>query len=207
MKTLFHIALLFILSSCCKSKLIDTIKFTESELRVNPYSGNEELKFIDNNNIVVVYRNGHRNINQIELKECDGGCCDHYLVESSDNTFFGSDYKKSNLQIIISNNFDKYTGIREIPIIHFAWDYYEIEPYVTGTGFSGLPVDSMKENANSIGILRDSILLRNKMYYEIYTFPGSCLYPDRLHGDTLYFSKNEGIIGLLFSDGNLWTKY
>ena len=65
----------------------------------------------------------------------------------------------------------------------------------------------MKENANSIGIFRDSILLRNKMYYEIYTFPGSCLYPDRLHGDTLYFSKNEGIIGLLFSDGNLWTKY
>lgn len=206
MRPLAYLAFILFLSSCCKSELIQTIRFSEEDLGVNPYSGNEELRFIDNNNNVIVYKNGYRTINQGEINECDGGCCDYYLVEISDNTLFESVYKKSNIQVIISNVFDKHTGIREMPIIHFAWHYYEIEPYVTGTSFGGLPVDSMQEKAIEYGIYRDSIMVRNKIYYEIYEFPGESPYPDRLHGDILYYSIKEGVIGLKFSDGNLWTR-
>ncbi len=201
------------MSSCCRSKLIDTIKFTPDELSVNPYTGNEELVFVDNNGNTVTYGNGHRKINTMEIDKCKGGCCDYYMVESSNITIFESEYLKSNLQIGISHDFDQYSGVRGTPTIHFRWDYYEIEPYVTGTSFgsgdllqSGLPVDSMKEKGIEYGIFRDSLILRQRKFYEVFTLPGICPYPDRLKGDTLFFTKSQGIIGLKFSDGNLWVR-
>ncbi len=205
MKTLVYFILILVLSSCCKPKLIDTIRFTEDELSVNPYNGSEKLVFVDNNGITITYDNGWRRINTMEIDECDGGCCDYYLVECYDNTLFESTYMKSNLHVIISNSFDKYLGIKGTPFIHFAWDYYEILPYVTVTSFGSLPVDSMKEKGIEYGIFKDSLILRQKMFYEVFTFPGNCPYSDRLHGDTLYFTKTQGIIGLKFSDGNLWV--
>jgi hypothetical protein len=63
---------IFIISSCCKSSLIDTIKFTESDLSVNPYLGSEELKFIDDSNNIIIYNNGSRKINKQEVNECNG---------------------------------------------------------------------------------------------------------------------------------------
>jgi len=205
MKTLVYLILILLLSSCCKSKLIDTIRFTEDELSVNPYNGSEKLVFVDDNGNTITYDNGGRGISTMEINECDGGCCDYYLVECCDNTLFESTYMKSNLQVVISNSFDKYLGIKGTPSIHFAWHYYEIQPYVTGTSFGRLPVDSMKEKAIEYGIFKDTLILRQKMFYEVFTFPGNCPYPDRLHGDTLYFTKKQGIIGLKFSDGNVWV--
>lgn len=194
------------LSSCCKSRLIDTIKFTESDLSVNPYSGSEELRFIDDSNKIIVYNNGSRKVNVLEVNECSGGCCDYYLVEMGNNTSFKSSYKESDLNVNILNNFNGHTGTQGIPTINFSWNYYEIKPNVTGTSFGGLPVDSMQQYAEVAGIYKDSLMLRNIRYYKIYTLPGNCPYPDRLHGDTLYFSTTQGIIGLKFSDGNLWVK-
>ncbi len=196
---------IFIISSCCKSSLIDTIKFTESDLSVNPYSGSEELKFIDDSNNIIIYNNGSRKINEQEVNECNGGCCDYYLVEMGDNTSFKSSYMESDLNVNILNNFNGHTGTQGIPTIYFSWNYYEITPYVTGTSFGGLPVDSMQQYAEVAGIYKDSLMLRNIRYYKIYTLPGNCPYPDRLHGDTLYYSSTQGIIGLKFSDGNLWV--
>jgi len=205
MNTIKTILLIFILSSCCKSSLIDTIRFSESDLQVNPYTGNETLEFIDDNNNIITYNNGYRRINQEEVEECDGGCCDYYLVERFDNTFFESTYMESNLQVIINNPFDKYRGTSATPSMYFAWDYYEIKPYVTSTNFGSLPVDSMKQAAIEEEIFKDSLILRDNKYYNIYTLPGRCTYEDRLYGDTLFFSESEGIIGIRFTDGNLWT--
>jgi len=204
MKTLTYLILLLALTSCCRSKLIATIKFTGDELAVNPYTGSEKLVFVDNNGNTVTYDNGHRKTNLQEMNECKEGCCDYYMVESSDNTYYESPYLKSNLQVVISNNFDMDSGERE-PQIHFSWDYYEIEPYVTGTYFGFFAIDSLKEKSIENGLFMDSLKLRDHMFYEVFTFPGNCPYPDRLHGDTLFFTRSQGIIGLKFSDGNLWV--
>ena len=207
MKNLKFLLLIFIISACCKSSLIDTITFSPSDLKVNPYTGNETLKFIDNNNEIITYNNGYRRISQEEIEECDGGCCDYYLVEKFDQTYFESSYMESNFQVIISNPFDKYTGNTDVPTIRFVWDYYEIKPYVTGTRFGSLPVDSMQQAGMDEGIFKDSLILRDQKYYSIYVFPGRCSYEDRLYGDTLFYSESEGIIGMRFTDGNLWTKF
>lgn len=206
MKQIIIIFSVLILSSCCKSSLIETIKFSESDLSVNPYSGSEELRFIDDSSNIIIYNNGSRKINEKEVNECNGGCCDYYLVEMHDNTYFNSSYKESDLQVTILNMFDVSTGNQGSPVIHFSWNYYEIKPYVTGTSFGGLSVDSMQKEPEEIGIYKDSLMLRNIKYYKIYTLPGNCAYPERLHGDTLYYSITQGIIGIKFSDGNLMVK-
>jgi len=206
MKILKALLLIILMSACCKSNLIDTIRFAESDLIVNPYSGNETLKFLDDSNNVINYNNGYRATTEEEVKDCKGGCCDHYLVEQFNRTIYESSYMKSNLQIIISNSFDLYSGKKGIPNIHFNWDYYEIKPYVSGTTFGSLPVGSMQQTGIEQGIYRDSLVLRDQKYYNIYTLPGRCTYEDRLYGDTLFYSETDGIIGLKFTDGNLWTK-
>ncbi len=200
------ILLAIVVSSCCKSSLIDIISFSESDLKVNPYIGNEILKFIDDSSNVIVYENGYRRINQQEERECNGGCCDYYLVDRSDNTYYESTYLESNLQVVILNSFDRYSGNAESPTIHFVWDYYEIKPNSTSTSFGGmLSVDSMRQIAIDSSWFLNSIVLRGKEYFDIYAIPGHCSYPDRLHGDSLYYSETEGIVGIKFSDGNLWT--
>jgi len=144
MKTLTYLILLLALTSCCRSKLIATIEFTGDELAVNPYTGSEKLMFVDNNGNTVTYDNGHRKTNLQEMNECKEGCCDYYMVESSDNTYYESPYLKSNLQVVISNNFDMDSGERD-PLISFAWHNYENELDVTGTNFCFFTIDSLKE--------------------------------------------------------------
>jgi len=173
---------------------------------VNPYTGNETLKFVDDSSNIITYNNGYRRTSEEEVEECKGGCCDHYRVERFNQTVYESSYKQSNLQLIISNSFDIYTGNKGVPAMHFNWDYYEIKPYVTGTTFGSLPVDSMQQAAITEGVFKDSLILRDQKYYNIYTLPGRCSYEDRLFGDTLFYSESEGIIGIKFTDGNLWTK-
>ncbi len=104
LKKVIFVLLAILISSCCKSRLIDVVSFSEPELAVNPYTGSEILKFID------------------------------------DSGWFHNTYS-----------------------------------------------------------------LRGKQYYDVYAIPGHCPYPDRLQGDSLFYSESEGILGIKFSDGNLWT--
>jgi hypothetical protein len=211
MKALTYFISLIILSSCCfDTDLIDTIRFTETELAVNPYTGNEELKFVDSSGIIITYNNGERNIKFEEVSECKEGCCDYYNVETFENTRFKSVYKKeSDFNIIISSDFDEYYGKKINPNIHFVWQYRKTKPLPTfiSTSFGGLPLDSIKEKGIEYGMYKDSILLKSRMYYDIFTLPGYCyIDSDSLHGDTLYYSIKEGIVGLMLSDGNLLLK-
>ena len=60
MKILAFILFALTLTSCCKSKQIGTIRFSESDLIVNPYTGDETLQFIDDRNNMITYNNGER---------------------------------------------------------------------------------------------------------------------------------------------------
>ena len=205
MKKLLIILSILCLSSCCRSDLIGTIRFPVSDLSVNPYEGNEVINFIDDSNRRITYKGGGRIIHESEAETCKGGCCDFYLVESHENTYLKSSYMESDLQLIIHNNFSATTATKKKSSIHFVWNYYEIEPYVTSTSFAMFPIDSMQIEVDKLSMFRDSLMLRNQMFYQVYTFPGNCPYPDRLHGDTLFYTIEKGIVGLRLSDGNLWV--
>jgi len=197
-----------LLSSCCKSNLIESYNFSDSDGLIVPYTGLESIKFIDDSNNTVSYGNGYRKIIQEEMDQCDGGCCDYYLVERYDLTYFESNFMESNLQVSITNNFNVNMGAPiSPPTISFRWDYYEIGPYVTSTWFNSLPVVNMNKVAIDRGMFLDSLTLYNTMYYKIYTFKGETAYPERLYVDSLFYSESEGVVGMKFSNGNLWTIY
>ncbi len=205
-KLLFLVLLITSLSSCCKSDLKGTFNFSESDGLVIPYTGDETLNFIDDSNNIVTYNNGYRTIIQKAMEECYGGCCDYYDVERFDLSYFESTYMESNLQAYITNNFDVNLGkLDGPPTISFQWDYYEIEPYVTSTSFDELPVTTMKETAIERGMFKDSLTIHDTKFYNIYTFKGQTIYPERLYADSLFYSESEGIVGIKFSDGSLWT--
>lgn len=205
MKVLTFVLLVFALTSCCKSKQKDIIRLSESDLSVNPYTGNETLEFIDDSSHIIKYNNGDRSSTMEELGECDGGCCDYYLIETSNNTHFESEYLQSNLEITIINQFDRYNGKQNVPILSFTWAYKEVYENTTYSNYAILPVDSMEVVAINQEIFEDSLLIRNTMYYQVFTLPGICSSEDRLFADTLFYTKIDGVIGLKFTDGNLWS--
>lgn len=205
MKFIALILFALTITSCCKNKQIGTIQFSESDLSVNPYTGGETLQFRDDSSNLITYGNGNRSIFMEEFPECDGGCCDYYLVESSDNTYFESAFLLSNLQITITNQFDRFNGIQNSPIISFAWAYYENYENPTYTNFAVLPVDNMEEVATAQHIFKDSLLLRDVTYYQVFTLPGVSSSPERFHADTMFYTKAMGVIGIKFNDGNLWA--
>ena len=193
------------ITSCCRNKQISTIRFAEEDLIVNPYNGDETFTFVDDSSKQILYHNGSRGISMLEMPECDGGCCDYYMVEYTDNTYFESDHLQSNLQIVITNQFDRFNGLQDVPIISFYHVYTEGYSDPTYTNYTSLRVDNMEAIAEEQEIFKDSLMLRDEMYFDVFTLPGICSNPDRLYADTMYFTKTEGVIGLKFTDGNLWT--
>ncbi len=203
---LFSVLIVFILSSCCSTELIDTIRFNQSDLLINPYTGNETLTFVDDSNNTIIYGNGNREIKSRQIDECKGGCCDYYMVEMFDNTYFESEYKDSYLNVKIHNEFDLDKPSKTRATLSFTWNYDGIGTNSTTTYFpTGYYVDTFKEEAIEEGLFQESIILRSTTFNDIYTLPGNCPQPDRLHGDTLYYSIEQGIVGIRFSDGNLWV--
>jgi len=205
MKILGFILLVLTITSCCKSKQIDTILFSESAKNVNPYTGNETLQFVDDSSNLIIYGNGSRSTEMEELPECDGGCCDYYLVENIDNTNFESTYLTSYLRTTILNQFERFGGNQNSPIIAFSWVYYENYEDPTFTNYAVLPVDDMEGVATKQQLFKDSLILRDVTYYQVFTLPGVCSSPGRPYADTLLYTKAEGVIGLQFTDGNLLT--
>ncbi|MCF8233642.1 MAG: hypothetical protein K9G67_01885 [Bacteroidales bacterium] len=63
----------------------------------------------------------------------------------------------------------------------------------------------MQNYALENGLFSDSLTLRNRTLYDVFTSPGSSIYPDKLHGDTLYYAQAEGFVGFKLSDGRLFV--
>lgn len=203
----FSLILLVILttSSCCNRDLLAYIEFPLENLDFIPYDGSEELKFIDNNEEEIIYSGGGRETDIDNIDDCKGGCCDYYIVETLNRTSFYSDFMESNFQLIIYNGYNLNTGKYESFWTRFSWLHYDVEPYVTATSYKSLPIDSTKAYGINEGIYADSISLRGHVFNEIYILQAYPSYPERLYPDTLYYSISEGIVGLSFSDGNLWV--
>ncbi|MBI9034517.1 MAG: hypothetical protein JEZ03_08620 [Bacteroidales bacterium] len=207
MKYLGYIILVLILSSCCRSELNDTIRFNQSDLLIIPYTGDETLTFVDDSNNIISYDNGSREIKSRQFDEHKGGfCSDYFMVELFDITNFKSDYKDSDLSVKIQNDFDVDNPSQTSATLKITWNYDGIGTNSTQTYFpSDLTLNTFKEEAIEEGKYQEFITLRSTNFKDIFIFPGNSPHPERLHGDTLYYSIEEGIVGIRFSDGNLWV--
>jgi hypothetical protein len=195
-----------VLSSCCKPRFLGELKFSREELSVNPYSGTEELRFIDNSDNVVLFYSGNRVITQAEYKENESiECSDYYLVEQNDKTRFLNYDIQTEINILITNQTNPFTGESKPPLLNFVYEDRSEDPDLT-VYFKGLPVDSIDKSVIKSEFFRDSMTLRTRTIHNIFIMPGSRPSPMFSDGDTLYFTRAEGIVALKFRDGKLLTK-
>ena len=67
-------------------------------------------------------------------------------------------------------------------------------------------IDYMKDDAIQQGLFKDSLSLRTKEFYNVYTAPGLCYLSDSLYVDTLFYTEIQGLVGLKLSDGKFIGK-
>ena len=204
MKSFFSILLFLVLYSCCREKCIETISFSESELAVNPYNGNETITFIDSTGNTMIFGDGYRRTSQNKISQCDGGCCDYYYLESPNLTVFTSSFDNSSLQICIYRSFNQYTGTRGDAEISIKW--INETSHDASSRFYVLPINTMKSDAISQSFFYDSLSLLNRTYYNVYALPGNTIDTNSLHGKTLYYTTSEGIVGMKLSNGTTIRK-
>jgi hypothetical protein len=199
--------LLIFLYGCCKSHYKGQITFSTIERAVNPYSGNEVLKFIDNNNDTIKYYGQGRELST--EKRSDGGCADccvdEYDVET-DNTYFTSSFHSSGFGIHLYYAGQIPPATDKNPIIFFVWTKNAGQTNSLETNFYDFHVDYMKTDAIQQGYFRDSVTIRTKEFHDVYVAPGLCNTSDSLHVDTLFYTETLGLVGLKLSDGNLLVK-
>lgn len=207
MKPIISIILVsLILSSCCKPRFLGELKFSRDELSVNPYSGNEELRFIDDSANVIMFHYGNRLIIQEEYRENETvECSDYYLVEDTDKTRFLDYQSETEINIIIRNQTDPFNGPRIPPVLGFSYVDKSADPDLI-INFKGLPVDSIDNSVVKNDFFRDTMTLRTRTFHDIFIMPGSRPSPVYEDGDTLYFTRAEGVVALKFRNGKLYTK-
>lgn len=194
------------LSSCCKSRFLGELKFSRDELSIHPYTGNEELRFVDDSSNVILFHYGHRVTTQAEYKENQGvDCSDYYLVEDNDKTYFYGNDIQTQINIQITNQTNPFSGPRKSPILNFSYEDKTVDPDLQIT-FKGLPVDSIEKLTIKTEFFRDSLTLRSRTFHDIFIMPGTRPLPMYENGDTLYFTRAEGIVALKFKDGQMLTK-
>lgn len=207
MKPIISIILTTLLvSSCCKPRFLGELKFSREELMVNPYSGAEELRFVDDSDNVIIFNFGSRIITQTEYKENESiECSDYYLVEHNDKTRFRNYDNQTEIDVLITNQTDPFGGPRKSPILNFIYEDKSLDPDLT-VYFKGLSVDSIDKSKVKKEFFIDSMTLRTRIFHDIFIMPGSRSLPTYEGGDTLFFTRAEGIVALKLKNGKLYTK-
>jgi hypothetical protein len=195
--------LLFLISSCCDNKELGQVNFKQTELDINPYKGNEILSFNDNIGKIITYKGNSRVISTYRSDGCADCCQDYYTIQGSDNTLFSSDYLNSQLSVNLVMNIVDST-LNTNPDITFSWSDSPSQLSILNMSFTRFPIKALKDSAVSWNLYNESLKLREKTFNKVYTAIGE-YDGDRLHPDSLYFTTSGGIIGIKFSDGNLFV--
>ncbi len=199
------IILLILLWGCCDNKELGHINFPQADRNANPYIGNESLYFVDNNNNTIIYKGSGRSLNTIRIDGCPDCCQDFYVVEFSDNTTFRSDFMDSYLHISLILNLDSL--INKPPTnLTFSWSDQPLQGKIQNIIFNEFPINNMEDSARSWNLYHDTLTLRDKTFYNIFTSVVSINFSDRMHPDSIFYSISEGFVGIKFSDGNLFVK-
>ena len=224
MKKVIYLSLFVIVSlsfssckKCVQNKVID-LKFTQDELRIDPYSGNERLVFIGSTGDSVLFHNGSRlnNHNVIyqysyeTAKVDNNGCQGDYFGADDDQMMMFDDTLKSNLYIFLN-----FLYSLEIPtsdkLFELAFGYNK-QPLYYFEGKFKFNVDTLMNIKTTNLYYKDSIVAFHPTWkpgpnlffnvYELYSHK-----PDPRETEwisTAYYSIKEGLVGFKTTFGTTW---
>ncbi|HLO89629.1 MAG: hypothetical protein ACM3ME_05510 [Chloroflexota bacterium] len=203
--SLLFVITFLIATSCCKSEFKGELKFSKEDLAVNPYTGIEEIRFVDDTGKIILYNNGLRSVIESDYQEHQGiACSDYFVIQEEDKTTFHCSDPKSLITISIVNKTNPFTTQRVSPDLRITWENSTTSPAIIQY-FADIPVDSLRKSIGESNIFRDTLKLRDRRFRNVFVFPGQRDYINTDNRDTLYFSMNSGLIALKFVNGKLWV--
>lgn len=202
---LFSLISIIVFSSCCKSEFRGEQKFSIEEKSVNPYSGFEDVRFVDDTGKVIFFTYGRRTVLLKEFPENEGiSCSDYFIVEEEDRTTYRCLNPSSILTISIHNNTNPFTNDRNPAILTISYENTTYNPSFYQT-YGNISVDTLLNGFES-GIFKKNLHLRDKDFENVFVLPGRLYYQNTEDRDTLFYSIREGLLGIKFIDGDLWIK-
>jgi len=215
---LFIGLLSLVLSNCkksCEQNQVVDLKFSQEDLKINPYSGNEELIFKNLTGDSLILSKGRRlndryieySISYEDAKLYHNGCQGDYFWADKNGTFFQTfpDDSITSLDITLSflYSFDNPTSKKNINLFFFH-----------GRNNSGFEVNLEFRNdslfkypgkPDSIVAYHNQIMIGTKTFsgvYELYCPNGD---PRNLEWFKIaYYSITDGYLGFLSNLGQLW---
>jgi hypothetical protein len=219
---LFFLILLYIIlidNSCqkkCEKENIGNVTFTSNDLKIEPYTGNETLMFLDSLKDTIIYvpeiglqasgkydyMSGYTSQNPNDNNQCTGN---YYYSEVTGTHFSGKD--PSNFGIWFDLRFsgslfnknlkkiiDIVVGYKDYNDWFFDQTYY----------FDGLNLQQPTEPNNSSLSFKDSLKIGPKKFHSVYILK-QIQDPYKLANlQYVYYTIKEGIVGFKTKDGHTW---
>ena len=181
---------LLIITSC--GKVVDEFYLSAEEQAQIPFQGYEIITFITDNKDTIVIQAGERINTRYESRTCTQ-CYDYVVTESEYIQF-----QNGNIKLHLNMSSTRYPHTKNS--FHHT---ISIDSISFSHGFAS-PLSI--ENLRSEEIHYDSLLVNNKVYFNIFSDTLTHIgmidlnpYPVRM-----YYSLNHGVIKYDFSDGTSW---
>lgn len=196
---IFYLILLILtIASCGKKELgVNLLGDLKNE---NPYTGNEKLIFLDQNNDSIIF-NGEGRYN--EEYEYSNSTTNGYYINERDNCYFVSVDNKYYIDVYMSSYL---SDTKNMAILLTSYGSKNLDSCRSITNYYDLPLYEYY-NSGSVRFL-DSIVVRDKNYYNVYVDSSMTHQWDGCnelnYAERLFYSTQYGILKIDFSDGDTW---
>jgi len=212
---LFLLLCLFVFIQCkkeCQSKKVGDIRFTQTDLSIVPFNGNENIVFIDSISDSISYKGTIRKSdynfykiyeNHVESEEdCPG---DWYNIENN-YTRFAGEINDFDMWFDLNIGGDAFFGsIKKFIFVrvHFIKDYQEWY-FGCRYAFDDLKLYDLSPTDNILLTYNDSLNIGPEKFYNVYTFNQIDKPSSKENLQFVYYTVSEGVIGFKTDSGHLW---
>ena len=204
-----------ILISCqknCQSNLLGSIRFSQTDLNIIPYKGNEKLIYVAYSGHQLVFNSSNRishfgaeGDEYVEFPKSNDYCPgNYYYTETNDMDFNGTVsgswlWLDMGMTTPFTSPIIKYIGMSITVLDSIYW------VFSNGYSFDSLKLYNYNPPYDIIPV-NESVLIGSKVFYKVYVLhSGMNLHNTRVGNlETVFYSITEGIVGFQNEHGKTW---
>jgi len=206
------IAVIFTLTNCCDSHLLEDIRFTQKDLNINPYQGTEHLVFKRISGDSMTFSSGNRGskyTNRYQKRSYGNShaCLGDYVNLESNNTSFQSIDNLLRFNIMLYFDYFVTTPeCKKVILLESHSDPNKLNSTAFSSGVAYFNNDTIYNRRGTFGdslyTYYHSINLGPKNFYNVYEVYLEAQFLSSV--TTLYYSRKEGIVGFNTQQGEKW---
>jgi hypothetical protein len=193
----------------CKTKQLETLLYSTTDLKINPYNGTEKLHYIDSiGDSIIYYPNGRKDsLVRGSSRNEDRDCPPEYwrYSEANDTKFTGD-----NLHEYIEVKFQFFSYMSEPEVIRKGIEIdvcYQDSQFWYFTGsfeFDNLNLSNINTTYSEVAAFNDSIFIGPTKHYNVFTLIQNKTQSANQNLKTVFYNISEGIVGFKTDTGLLW---